>query len=711
MKTRHNLSQLHELAHAHGIETDYYDMGNHRREASPEAILLVLKALGSPVETFDDIPSALKERHQATWRRCLEPVVVVWDGVPAAVELRLPLDQATGSLAYHLNLENGGVRSWSCDVAELPTLESVNLGGERYVRKRLPIPSVLPWGYHRLVVEAPAKLSESMLISAPQEAYPSPEGSVDRVWGMFLPLYALHTQRSWGSGDFSDLETLIEWVSRLGGSVVATLPLLACFFDEQYDQSPYAPVSRLFWNEFYLDVTEIPELRKCDPAQAMLESDDFKKELEALRSLRLVDHSRQMSLKRAVLKELAGCFFSEASDRLAGFRRFVESQPRVEDYACFRAACERQNRPWWEWPQPLRDGILKRDDYDEETKRYHTYVQWLAHQQLHDLSEKSRERGSGLYMDLPLGVRPDGYDVWRERDLFAMDVVVGAPPDILYSKGQNWLFPPPHPEAIREQQYRYITDYLDNHLKYAGLLRMDHVMSLHRLFWIPKGFQPSDGIYVRYADDELCAILSLESHRHRCPIVGENLGTVPEYVNEMMSRHNIHGMYVVQYELTLDRDEPLRKVLDKEIASLNTHDMPPFSAYWGGLDIEDRLARGLLDMAGARAEQETRQALKRAIVCFLQRDGWLQGSPVDDAYAVLSACLKFLGASPARVVLVNLEDLWLEVEPQNRPGILGECSNWRRKAQHSLQSFSKMPEVQDTLKEIDRLIKQAGGKP
>src|SRR4030042_654217 len=197
MKTRHNLSQLHELAHAHGIETDYYDMGNHRREASPEAILLVLKALGSPVETFDDIPSALKERHQATWRRCLEPVFGVWDGVPAAVKLRLPLDQATGSLAYHLNLENGGVRSWSCDVAELPTLESVNLGGERYVRKRLPIPSVLPWGYHRLVVEAPAKLSESMLISAPQEAYPSPEGSVDRVWGMFLPLYALTTKRSW----------------------------------------------------------------------------------------------------------------------------------------------------------------------------------------------------------------------------------------------------------------------------------------------------------------------------------------------------------------------------------------------------------------------------------------------------------------------------------------------------------------------------------
>ena len=710
MKTRDNVWQLRELAHAHGIETDYYDMGNNRREASLEAILLVLKALGSPVETSDDIPSALRERRQATWRRCLEPVVVVWDGGPAAVELRLPLARATGSLAYQLNLESGGVQSWSCDVAELPTLELVTLDGERYVRKRLPIPGALPWGYHRLIVDAPRRLSETMLISAPQKAYPSPECSVDRIWGVFLPLYALHTRHSWGSGDFSDLETLIEWVSGLGGRLVATLPLLACFVDEQFDQSPYAPVSRLFWNEFYLDVAKIPELRKCDSARAMLESDDFKKEIKALRSLRLVDYRRQLALKRVVLKELAGCFFSEASDRLADLRRFLESQPRVEDYACFRAACERQSGPWSEWPQPQRDGILKRDDYDEETKRYHTYVQWLAHQQLQELSQKSRDLGSGLYIDLPLGVRPDGYDVWRGRDLFAMDAVVGAPPDVLYSKGQNWLFPPLHPEAIREQQYRYVIEYLNNHLKYAGLLRIDHVMSLHRLFWIPKGLQPADGVYVRYADDELCAILSLESHRHRCVVVGENLGTVPEYVNEMMSKHNIPGMYVVQYELTPDSNGPLREPHAVEIAGLNTHDMPPFSAYWRGLDIEDRLARGLLDKAGARAEGETRQALKRAIVRFLKMKGCLEDISVDDTHAVLRACLKFLGASPARVVLVNLEDLWLEREPQNRPGILGECSNWRRRARHSLQSFSKMPEVQDPLKEIDRLIKKAGGK-
>ena len=706
MSTLFDPLELQELAHTYGIETAYYDVANHRKEASPEAILLVLKALGAPVETFEDIPSALNDRRQAIWRRYLEPVIVAWEGGPATADLHLPLDRAASSVACQVNLENGDVHSWSCDLAELPTLRVVELCGERYVAKRLTIPGILPWGYHRLMVEAPGKLSEALLIGAPLKAYQSHKGSVNRVWGIFLPLYALHSQRSWGSGDFSDLEALIAWVSGLGGSVVATLPLLACFFDEQFDQSPYAPVSRLFWNELYLDVGKIPELGQCNSAQAVLESTDFRKELKALRSLRFVDYGRQMALKRKVLEELARSLFLETNDRFADFCSFVESNRRVEDYACFRATCACQGVPWWQWPEPLRDGILRMGDYDEETKRYHTYVQWLAQQQLHELSEKAGELGSGLYLDLPLGVRPDGYDAWREHDLFAMDVSVGAPPDTLYSKGQHWYFPPLHPEKIREQGYRYVIDYLDNHLKYAGLLRIDHVMSLHRLFWIPKGLEARNGVYVRYSADELCAILSLESHRHKCLIVGENLGTVPSHVNQLMSRHDIHGMYVVQYEVTPVQKRPLRTVVADEVASLNTHDMPPFSAFWRGSDIEERFDLNLLDGAGARAERETRGALKKALLRFLQRNGWLESGPADDIYPVLRACLKLLGASPARVLLVNLEDLWLETEPQNLPGIHGRSSNWRRKASHTFEGFSRMPKLRSTLEEIDTLRRQ-----
>ncbi len=544
-----------------------------------------------------------------------------------------------------------------------------------------------------------------MLISAPPQAYPPPESSVDRVWGVFLPLYALHSRRSWGSGDFSDLEALITWISGLGGSVAGTLPLLASSFDEAAGQSPYAPLSRLFWNEFYVDITRAPELQKCDPARALVESPRFTEELEALRSLPLVDYKRQMTLKRRVLHELARCFYRDAGDRFADFSSFVESNSRLDDYACFRAACERRGSPWWEWPQPLRDGALSCDDYDEETKRYHAYVQWLAHQQLHELSEKACEKGSGLYIDLPLGVRADGYDVWRERDLFVVGASAGAPPDTLYSAGQNWRFPPLHPEEIREKGYRYVIDYLDNHMQHAGFLRIDHVMSLHRLFWIPEGLEPTDGVYVLYPADELCAVVNLESHRHRCRIVGENLGTVPSCVNEMMSRRNIQGMYVVQYELTPDPNAPLRTILPNDVASLNTHDMPPFSAFWQGLDIKDRLSLNLLDEAGERAEQEDRQALERALVHLLRVNGWLEDSQTEDVYSVMTSCLKFLAASAAKVVLVNLEDLWLDTEPQNRPGTDEEYPNWRRKARHGFEVFSRMPEVRDVLVEIDRLVK------
>ena len=708
MSDFYNMPQLQELAHAYGIETAYYDITQRRQETSPESLLLVLRALGAPVETFGDVSAALIEHRQAVWRRCLEPVVVVWDGDSAEVELRLLVDQAVGSAMCHMELENGEARGWACDISGLPTTQTVEVEGERYVAKKLPIPGRLPWGYHRLIVESSGRLSEAMIICAPVKAYLPPESSVSRVWGVFLPLYALHSRRSWGSGDFSDLGNLITWLTGQGGSVVATLPFLASFLDESFDPSPYAPVSRLFWNEFYIDVTKVTELKNCAAARAMLESGEVKEAVEKLQSLPLVDYRHQMALKRRLLEELAKCFFTKPADHLAAFRHFMETNHRVEDYARFRATCERRSVPWPEWPQRLCAGILKEGDYSEDTKRYHAYVQWVAHQQLETLSEKAREKGSGLYLDFPLGVNPDGYDMWREHSLFTMGVSVGAPPDTLFSGGQDWGFTPLHPEKIREQEHRYFIACLNHQLEYASILRIDHVMGLHRLFWIPEGMEPSKGVYVRYAADELYAILSLESHRHKCLLVGENLGTVPPYVNEAMTRHNIQCMYVTQYEITPDSNGTLREVPTNAVASLNTHDMPPFSAFWQGLDIEDRLAMKILDTTGAHVERGSRQNLKQALVNFLQRNGWLKGNSWD-THSVLRACLAFLASSHARILLVNLEDLWLETEPQNVPGIQEEHPNWRRKARYSLEVLSQMPEVLDAVEEIDRIFKRGKG--
>jgi 4-alpha-glucanotransferase len=590
----------------------------------------------------------------------------------------------------------------------LASIGVVDVEGERYVGKRLRIPHRLPSGYHRLTVEIDGKPFVCMIISAPLRAYASHEESARRRWGVFLPLYALHSGRSWGGGDFADLEDLVAWVAGLGGSVVATLPLLAAFLDEPCDPSPYVPASRLFWNELYLDVARIPELKDCVSAQALLASGGVRREIEALRASPVVDYRRQMAVKRRVLEELACSFFLDASGRSADFRRFVAAHPEVEDYARFRATGERQRAPWPTWSRPLCDGVLTEGDYDEGARRYHLYVQWVAHEQVLALSEPSARAGVNLYLDLPLGVHPHSYDVWREREAFVLGVSGGAPPDVVFTQGQDWGFPPLHPEAIREQGYRYVIAYLRHQLRHTTLLRIDHVMGLHRLFWIPKGLEACDGVYVRYPAEELCAILSLESHRHRASIVGENLGTVPAYVNSSMARHQLHQMYVMQYELAPGPRQVLRAPPHDSVASLNTHDMPPFAAYWEGLDIVDRLRLGLLDPAGARIEQENRRSLRPALERFLERQGWLTGDSPGLA-PLLQACLRFLSASPARVVLVNLEDLWLEREPQNVPGTREERLNWQRKARYAAEAFREMAMVVDPLREIADLRRRKKG--
>ena len=316
-----------------------------------------------------------------------------------------------------------------------------------------------------------------------------------------------------------------------------------------------------------------------------------------------------------------------------------------------------------------------------------------------------------LYLDLPLGTSYDGYDVWRRRDLFALQASAGAPPDDFFTKGQDWGFPPLHPERIREDGHAYFRACFANQLRYAGILRIDHVMGLHRLFWIPNGAGPPEGTYVRYPAEELYAILCLESHRHRARIVGEDLGTVPPYVRPTMARHGLRRMYVVQYELTPARRQALGKIPKASVACVNTHDMPPFAAFLDALDVDDRVSLGLLDGEEARREKIARQELARALTDFLRKRGrlpWTGGDPGGEA--LLRACLHHLAASAAETVIVNLEDLWLERAPQNTPGTSAERPNWRRRCRAiPSRSSARLPGVDRALREIDRIRK--GGDP
>src|SRR5205085_780734 len=272
-------------------------------------------------------------------------------------------------------------------------------------------------------------------------------------------------------------------------------------------------------------------------ARRLMEFPDFLREVEVLRAAPRVDYARLIGLKRRVLEELAARFFAHPGDRKGEFDRFVAGKADLETYAAFRAVGDRRGEPWQSWPERLREGTLAPADYDEEDRDYYLWTQWAAERHVAALAKEARRRGPGLYLDLPLGVHGSAYDVWRERDLFAEGASAGAPPDAFFTKGQNWGFPPLQPDRLRERGYGHLIDCLRHHMSHSGILRIDHVMQLHRLFWIPQGMDAAGGVYVKYPAEELYAVLSVESHRNQAMIVGENLGTVPPEVYEAMDRH------------------------------------------------------------------------------------------------------------------------------------------------------------------------------
>jgi 4-alpha-glucanotransferase len=697
-------AELYELAQLHGVEVAYQDAFGKRREATVKSLLRILQTLGAPLERGTDVPQALRECRRSRWRRGLEPVVLAWDGRAEKLLLRLPQSDAAKRASCRLRLENGEERRWDLDLAPLPAAEAVSLEGESYEAKCLTLAEAIPDGYHRLEVTVGKQTFEALLLAAPRRSYGGEGESPGRTWGVFLPLYALHSQHSWGAGDFTDFCHLLTWIHAQGGGVAATLPLLAAFLDEPFECSPYSPVSRLFWNEFYLNVEALPEFGQNPQTQALLASSDFRREIETLRALPQVDYRRQMALKRRILSELARTFFGQESGRRQTFERYRADHPQVEDYARFRAAGERLRTPWPHWPASPRDGAISADNYDEDARQYHLYVQWVAEEQLRHLAEEARRAGPSLYLDLPLGVHGHGYDVWRERDAFALTASGGAPPDIVFTKGQDWGFPPLHPQRIREHGYRYVRAYLRRQLAYAGVLRIDHMPVFHRLFWIPQGSPPSEGVYVRYPAQELYALFSLESHRHKTLLVGEDLGTVPPEVPRAMAQHNVQRMYVIQYEAQADPKQPLPPVPAGAVASVNTHDMPPFAAYFEGKDIAERERLGLLGEQNPEGEREKRRAAIEALIAFLHGEGRL--GEEDDARSVLRACLRHLATSSARIVLVNLEDLWLETQPQNVPSTSGECANWRNKARYSLEEWQHVPGMVELLGEINRIVRE-----
>ncbi len=628
--------RLRELAQLHGVQTGYRGNDGRPHRAADESLRAVLGSLGVPAESPAQLEQAVAAAREAPWARLCPPVAVSWEGGAAHLDLRLPA-AAAGAAHLRLAAEDGAaVREWDCPLADLPVV-AADPGGRR-VARRVRLPSALAWGYHRLDVEAGGRTAGARVIAAPRRA------PVRRGWGVFVPLYALRGEGGWGTGRYRDLADLASFVAGLGGGLAGTLPLHPTFPD---DPSPYAPVTRLLWSELYVDVPALPEF-----SPGMLAGSE--RALAGLRRAPRIDYAAGYALRRRVLSAMAQACHGA---REAALCAWAAARPEAVAYARFRAYGEAQGRPWPAWPAAARAGDLPAGAWDAAAEGYHLYAQWAAAEQVAELPD--------LYLDLPLGVHPRGFDTWRYGDGFALGASTGAPPDQLFAGGQNWGSPPPHPARMRATGYGYLAACLRHVMAHAAALRIDHVMGLHRLFWIPQGGSARDGVYVRYPAEEMYAVLTLEAARHGTALVGEDLGTVPQAVRRAMARHGLLRMYVLPFA----RTDPVPPGC---LACLDTHDTPPFAAWWGALGEADR---------GQLAAR-------------------LGVAPVDAADA-RAACLDMLAASPADLVMVNLEDLWLETEPQNRPGT--RSGNWTRPARHGLPELTRLPQVVASLRRLDGL--------
>ncbi len=632
-----HLQAIWGLAREAGVLIDWVDAWNRSQQVSPDDLLEVLSALtGRELGSREAIETATREI--AEDRPAIEPVLVAWDGVLPSIRVDFRVEDIT------LVLEDGS--EVAVEVRD----------------QALTTRAVLPTGYHRLEVNGGSHTSH--VFSAPTRAHPAP----DDVTGLIAPTYSLRRSTpDAGIGTVNDLSEFADLCNNVGIEVVGTLPLLAAFPDQP---SPYAPASRRAWNEIFVDFAEIPGWSGVAPTT---QSEDLWVDYGAagyeIRSS-LATYSAHVSATPALRSQVDA---------------FLRAEPEMHRYAKFRAMADTAGRNWRAWPALVnapRDRVA-----------YHETMQWLMQTQLADLSRKLGDRGQYMYLDLPTGCHPNGYDIWDTPDLFA-PASLGAPPDALFDGGQDWGLPASIPDSARVDGHQNFRKAIRRQLSVAGLLRIDHVMGVHRTWWVPHGAGATHGAYVMQPTDEMFAIISIESVRARAGIVGENLGTVPPEIRAGLDQHSLLGMAMAKE----GESEPR----SSDLVALTSHDTPAFAAWWNGNDIEDLLELGVFDEKRARDEREWRAD---GIVRLQERFG------TDGPEMTRDALMAWMAESNAAVALFSVDDLLMEERRQNIPGTDWERPNWRIRYMRTLDEIADDAEIMSLLNHLSSIRNRRDNAP
>jgi 4-alpha-glucanotransferase len=714
MSARAPIGRVGEL---YGIDPSYTDFWGKRRRVPEATERALLEAIGVAVNSDRAIADSLREAEARPWRRMLAPVRVIAVPEPLEVTFTLPAGLGGATVDWTLIEEGGEAHEGRLTPDDLPAAATAEIDGEIYCRWRMRLPFGLPIGYHQLTMAvrgSPAR-GALRLIVAPGRCHAPARG--ERLWGLSAQLYGVRSARNWGLGDFTDLAELAEQAAALGAGAVGVNPLHALFPADPNHISPYSPSSRLFLNLLYLDPEAVPDLGASPAAQALLGEPGFIGELERARTAELVDYPAVWRLKLPVLEQSFEAFRSHhlasMTERARAFLAFkAEMGAPLLRQAVFDALHEHVLQftgawSWQHWPEPYRrpdspEVAAFATEHRDRIELF-TYLQWLADQQLAAVQARARAAGMpiGLYQDIAVAVNPASAMTWANPSISLSGVSAGAPPDWFNPNGQNWVLAPLSPVGLRENAYEVFAATLRHNMRRPGAVRIDHVMGLKRLFWIPDGASPAEGAYVRYPFDDLVRIIALESQRHRCLVIGEDLGTVPRGFRPAMQRAGLMSCRVLYFERGEDGAFlPPPAYPRQALVSASTHDLPTLKGYWTSRDVRWReLLRRFPDEAALSEARLERKRDRVLLLRALERAGLLPAGvdpdapPEEPSDALIVAIHRYLAETPGYLLMVQLEDALGEEEQPNLPGT-DEHPNWRRKLGRSLQEFADEPLVQ-----------------
>ncbi|MCK4729306.1 MAG: 4-alpha-glucanotransferase [Desulfobacterales bacterium] len=740
---------IDKLAASYGIEPEYIDNWGRTHPTTVETNKKILKAMGVVVDTPRQAKEAWLARLEQRASYLAEPAIVAsLSALPKELAFQLPLE-VQGAVPEGLKVsltitdEQGVTRNFSYTQKDLTYSGTIQPGSTTYHSFGVPFPQLQALGHYRFYLSVSMgdqhKSQDISVAVCPDKAYIPPvlQGN-GRTAGIAVSLYGVRSEKNWGVGDFGDLKEILDWVAEdLHGGVIGINPLHATFNRTPFNTSPYLPMSRFYRNFIYLDVPAMEDYQDAPEAQALVDAPKTQRLLSELRASETVRYEQVAELKQEVLKAVFQTFLKNHWNRTGGktdrqkeLEEYIEGEDLLLDnFATFCAldSAIRSRDPkmwtWSQWPaeyqRPDTDAVQRfRQEYWQEVLFY-KYIQWQLEKQLGQIQDYAKSRGMciGLYHDLALAIDRFSADFWAYQDFFVSELRVGAPPDAFSQHGQDWGFPPPDMEKFREIGYDLFVKEIQKNCAFGGALRIDHVMRFFHLYCIPEGEPPRKGAYVSQPFEDLLRILALESVRNQVVIIGEDLGTVPVYIRDILGETNIFSYRLLYFE----KDDQQGFILPQDypelaLVTVTTHDLPTLAGFWTHRDIEVRKEAGMFDneQAVMKAAAE-RTADKKRLLGLLQELGLLPGDCSIDVNAypevtgeLQNAVVGFLALTPAKLFILSQEDLFKETDQQNLPGTTAEYPNWSLKMKYTLEQLRKDPNVRTFCEMFRNWIDRSG---